>query len=513
MSVKSSGSINSPARKSPIGETLSTSPNYHHSFPLTAPSRPDAGGESWGDFDVDFDEEHELLGLDTGSTGNPYSAGTSAELLTDLRETTNVSTIFEATSNFTNSIVGAGIIGLPYSFFKAGFVSGVLLLFALTLVVAIDRVDWTVNLLIRDAKMSGTNSYQDLVWHCFGKRGYMAISVFQFIFAYGAMCAYAVIVGDTLPLVLSHVVASDSIIYPIISSRRIMITLCTIFISLPLSMFRDVTALAKTSALSLAAIVFIVFAVLIAGPALPDADKGAAESISVLRPGFFQAIGVISFAFVCHHNTFLIYGSLKKPTMDRFAVVTRLSTGLSLLSCLILACGGYLVFTDKTHANILNNFPIDNALINVARLSFGANMFLTFPLECFVCREVIYNYIWAHPASSSSEGSTHEDVMHLVDTRTHVAITAALSLSAMAIALATCDLGFLLELTGGFAATVLAYILPAACYIKLASGPTLSLKKAGPLACITFGVVVMVLSTLLSLRSLFSGGEKKQCAG
>ncbi|KAJ3163078.1 hypothetical protein HDU86_002247 [Geranomyces michiganensis] len=448
--------------------------------------------ESWDDFEIEFDEEeHELLALDDDGSPRPPPLQR------------NASTVWDATFNFTNSIVGAGIIGLPYSFYKAGFVAGVTLLFALTYV-----VDWTVNLLIRDAKMAGKNSYQDLVWHCFGKRGYIAISFFQFVFAYGA---YAVIVGDTLPLVLSHLVAETNIFYPILASRRAMITITTLFVSLPLSMFRDISALAKTSAASLAAIVFIVISVLVAGPTLPARDKGDAEGLSFIRGGLFQAIGVISFAFVCHHNTFLIMGSLKKPTMDRFAIVTHLSTGLSLLVCLILACGGYLVFTNKTHANILNNFPADNTLINIARVAFGANMFLTFPLECFVCREVVYNYFYAHP-SDAPDSLAHEDVNERVDSKTHILITSALTFSAMGIALWTCDLGFMLELTGGFAATVLAYILPAACYIKLASGPAFSRKKAAPLACIAFGTLVMVLSTGLAVSSLVEGGEKKQCA-
>ncbi|KAI8819902.1 transmembrane amino acid transporter protein superfamily [Fimicolochytrium jonesii] len=471
--------------------------------PIDVPISSTRQAESWDDFDFNLDEEeHELLGLD----GEGAHGGSRDHLSRQLLDQ-KASTVWDATFNFTNSIIGAGIIGLPYAFYEAGFVAGLVLLFALTFV-----VDWTVNLLIKDGKMAGKSSYQDLIWHCFGQRGYITISIFQFIFAYGAMCAYAVIVGDTLPLVLSHFIPNTNLIYPIISSRRIMITICTIFISLPLSLYRDVSALAKTSAISLAAIVFIILSVVGSGVALPAEKKGPAEgAMTVLEGGFFQAIGVISFAFVCHHNTFLIYGSLKKPTMDRFAVVTRLSTGFSLLACLILAVGGYLVFTSKVEANILNNFPRDHLLINLARLCFGANMFLTFPLECFVCREVIYNYVYAHP-TQLDVALPHGDVGNLVSGRDHALITGALSLSAMGIALVTCDLGFVLEITGGFAATVLAYILPAACYIKLASGPTFSWKKAGPLASIFFGFVVMILSTILTLKSLFKGGEGKQCA-
>ncbi len=54
-----------------------------------------------------------------------------------------------------------------------------------------------------------------------------------------------------------------------------------------------------------------------------------------------------------------------------------------------MSLAGYLSFRSKTQGNILNNFPNDDLIINIARLCFGLNMFTTSPLEAFVCREVI----------------------------------------------------------------------------------------------------------------------------
>lgn len=88
----------------------------------------------------------------------------------------------------------------------------------------------------------------------------------------------------------------------------------------------------------------------------PELQGDPSKRFTVFGPGLFQAIGVISFAFVCHHNSLLIYGSLRTPTLDRFAKVTHISTAMSLVSCCTLAISGYLVFTDKTQGNILNNF-------------------------------------------------------------------------------------------------------------------------------------------------------------
>ena len=68
------------------------------------------------------------------------------------------------------------------------------------------------------------------------------------------------------------------------------------------------------------------------------------------------------------HNSLLIYGSLRKPTIDRFAKVTHYSTGISMLACMAMALAGFLAFGDKTKGNILNNFPGDNIMVNVARL-------------------------------------------------------------------------------------------------------------------------------------------------
>ncbi|KAI1295844.1 hypothetical protein EDD11_007702, partial [Mortierella claussenii] len=135
--------------------------------------------------------------------------------------------------------------------------------------------------------------------------------------------------------------------------------------------------------------------------------------------------------------------------------------------------------------NILNNFPSDNFIINIARFCFGVNMFTTLPLEAFVCREVIETYYY--PGAPFS-------------TKRHFIITTGLVGIALSIALLTCDLGFVLEVTGGFSATALAFILPPLCYLRLASGTIWSTKKLPHLTCLVFGVAVMILSTFFSLQ-------------
>ena len=54
--------------------------------------------------------------------------------------------------------------------------------------------------------------------------------------------------------------------------------------------------------------------------------------------------------------------------MDRFAKVTHYSTAISMAACLAMALSGFLTFGDKTLGNVLNNFPTDNIMVNIARL-------------------------------------------------------------------------------------------------------------------------------------------------
>ncbi|KAJ6586937.1 amino acid transporter [Mycena vulgaris] len=406
--------------------------------------------------------------------------------------------LFDSIANMANSILGAGIIGLPYAISQAGFFTGLFLL-----VVLCGVTDWTIRLIVVNAKMSGTHSYIDIMNHCFGSSGRAAVSFFQFAFAFGGMCAFGIIIGDTIPHVIRSIfprLATVPVLY-LFTNRKFVIALCTICVSYPLSLYRDIHKLSRASGLALIGMVTIVTSVLIESPnTSPELKGDPSKRFSVVEPGIFQAIGVISFAFVCHHNSLLIYGSLRTPTLDRFAVVTHISTLVSLVACCTLAISAYVVFTDKTQGNILNNFSPDDTLINVARFCFGLNMFTTLPLELFVCREVVEQYFFAHETTFNMQR--------------HVFFTTSILFASMLVALITCDLGVMLEITGGVSATTLAFIFPASCYLKLTDSkePWYSRSKLPAYVCAVFGVVVMTISLYLALGKTWTPeGSAKIC--
>lgn len=405
--------------------------------------------------------------------------------------------LLNSVANMANSILGAGIIGLPYAVSQAGFFSGIILLVVLCAV-----TDWTIRLVVINAKLSGRASYIEVMNSCFGPSGRAAVSFFQFSFAFGGMCAFGIIIGDTIPHVIRSIFPTLQAV-PVLSlltNRQFIIILCTTCVSYPLSLYRDIHKLSRASGLALLSMLVIVSAVLIEGSRVsPDLKGDPSKRFTFIGPGVFQAIGVISFAFVCHHNSLLIYGSLKTPTLDRFAQVTHISTIISLVACCTLAISGFWVFTNRTQGNILNNFSGSDMLINVARFCFGLNMFTTLPLELFVCREVIEQYFFSHESFNLQR---------------HVFFTTTILFSSMLLSLITCDLGVTLEITGGVSATALAYIFPAACYLKLTDPnvPWHSRAKLPAVACLSFGVAVMTVSLLQVVQRAYTPlGEPKMC--
>jgi len=156
------------------------------------------------------------------------------EHLPNARPTSGMRSAF---MNMANSIIGAGIIGQPYAFKQAGMTMGIILLVGLTI-----TVDWTIRLIIINSKLSGTDSFQATMQHCFGRSGLVAISVAQWAFAFGGMVAFCVIIGDTIPHVLEAAVPGlrEMPFLWLLTDRRAVIVLFVLGVSWPLSLYRDI---------------------------------------------------------------------------------------------------------------------------------------------------------------------------------------------------------------------------------------------------------------------------------
>ncbi|XP_028846823.1 putative sodium-coupled neutral amino acid transporter 11 isoform X2 [Denticeps clupeoides] len=285
-----------------------------------------------------------------------------------------------ASFNFINSIIGSGIIGLPYSLNQAGLPLGLILLMAVAFI-----TDYSIILLIRGGNLSGTDSYQSLVHSTFGFAGYIVLSILQFLYPFIAMISYNIITGDTLTKVFLRIpgVGPDNMF----AERHFVILASTVLFTLPLSLYRNIEKLGKVSLVSMVLTLVIIVIVIVRaatlGPHIPPTEN----AWGFARWNAIQAVGVMSFAFICHHNSFLIYGSLREPTLGNWTRVTHLSVGLAVLLSAVFAVAGYVTFTGYTQGDIFENYCRNDDLATFARFCYGISIVTTFPLECFVTRE------------------------------------------------------------------------------------------------------------------------------
>ncbi|KAJ7405302.1 putative sodium-coupled neutral amino acid transporter 11 [Willisornis vidua] len=125
-------------------------------------------------------------------------------LLSKPRKKGGNSDLASAAFNIVNSIIGSGVIGLPYSMKEAGFPLGVLLLFVVAYI-----TDYSIILLIKGGNLSNTKTYQDLVRKTYGRVGYIILSTLQFLYPFIAMISYNIITGDTLTKVFQRIPGGD----------------------------------------------------------------------------------------------------------------------------------------------------------------------------------------------------------------------------------------------------------------------------------------------------------------
>ncbi|XP_048165971.1 putative sodium-coupled neutral amino acid transporter 11 isoform X2 [Corvus hawaiiensis] len=358
-------------------------------------------------------------------------------LLSKPRNKGGNSDLASAGFNIINSIIGSGIIGLPYSMKEAGFPLGVLLLFVVAYI-----TDYSIILLIKGGNLSSTKSYQELVKKTYGLVGYLILSTLQFLYPFIAMISYNIITGDTLTKVFQRI---PGVGLDVLTDRHFIILLTTIIFTLPISLYRDIAKLGKISLLSLILTIVILIIVMVRtvtfSPQVPKSENAwiFAKSNAV------QAIGVMSFG------------------------------------------------------DIFENYCRDDNLATFGRFCYGVTVILTFPLECFVTREVIAN-VFFHGNLST--------VFHVVVTVVIIAVATGVSL------MYDC-LGMVLELNGVLSATPLVFIIPSACYLRLSKERWNHSDNLISCLILVLGVLVMAVGlvmTVLHPQECSHGKEMFYCS-
>ncbi|EDW59887.2 uncharacterized protein Dvir_GJ21179, partial [Drosophila virilis] len=241
---------------------------------------------------------------------------------------------------------------------------------------------------------------------------------------------------------------------------------------------------------------------------LPVAERSTdtADSWRFANSDLIPATGIMVFAFMCHHNTFLVYQSMREATMERWEKVTHISIGFAWTVAALFGIAGYSTFRALSQGDLLENYCWDDDLMNFSRVLFSISILLTFPIECFVSREIVralvHRFVLKEPISEFTQDKDPSLEKGAEIDEYSKAITLAIVFSAFIISPMTDCLGSVLELNGLLAAIPLAYILPGLAYIQMEPHALFSREKLPALGLVVFGAVVTILGAAVLLPGL-----------
>eukprot|EP01084_Bolivina_argentea_P232425 391741_1 len=169
----------------------------------------------------------------------------------------------------------------------------------------------------------------------------------------------------------------------------------------------------------------------------------------VINEQWFAGAGVMAAAFVCHHNSFIVYNSLRENTQRRWNITTHSSLAISPLFSMWLAIAGFVCFQVDTQGDILNNFTYNNTLINCTRAVLAATMVFTYPMELFVARHSLIQCLKLNKRINTSN-----------ENKWFYGITMGLWSVTLFIGAFITDVGLVLAIVGVVCGALIGFILP-----------------------------------------------------
>lgn len=375
--------------------------------------------------------------------------------------------------NICNVIIGSGIIGLPYALRQAGAVVGLLMLLVIGLL-----SNYTLRLLISVGRSVSCYDYEELTKHCFGQRGFRACLLTILLLDYGAMVTYIIVLGGTLPPVAAQFFGATGVL----ANRDFLLIVTGLVFMLPLCLLRSLKELSYVSVVSV--LVMLVVIVIVGVEGLGEGNQ-AEGTVEMVGTQIFSSFGTIVFAYVCHDVSFQVFQTLSIPTEDRWSLVVHCAIFIALVASVLMGLLGYFSFGHLTEPNILDSFLPTNKGANVGRLALAVTLFFTYPVNLFMCRHILARVLGFASARE-------------LNTKGHVVTTLVLFATSLLIGLVFPNLGFVQSLVGGLSGAAVAYVIPAACAIKVRHMDqgiaVLSWANVCELPLLVFGVVVMCLS-------------------
>jgi sodium-coupled neutral amino acid transporter 11 len=286
-----------------------------------------------------------------------------------------------------------------------------------------------------------------------------------------------------------------------------ILAITTVFL-LPLSLIKDLSALAFTSILGFSSIMYTaVFIVIRAldGSYKVGSGRFVLDGVLAAQPAFdksslwnfdFTSLVLASnlgLAYIAHYNGPNFYRSLKNTNSQRFRKMVTISFTILVALYIATMTAGYSTFGDVCQGNILLNYHPDDILSTLGRLATGFSILFGFPLVACGAREAIIGV-----ASSLGHEAWGSDENHFLLVSGMLVLVTTISCTVK-------DVSLVVGLTGASLGSFIVYICPPIIYAKAVAlvkgedSPDYSRAKLS-LGLVPFGLFIAVLGCFMTIK-------------
>jgi amino acid permease len=426
-------------------------------------------------------------------------------LIPDFESPERKSPTVVAIFNLCATIVGGGVLSLPLAFSKCGIILGTLLM-----IVAAIVTERSLYLLCLCARITGATSYGEVGKAAFGKYMEYFISMVLFVFLMFVLVGYMVLVRDIWSSIIK-------IVLQLKTPPNAQLVLLGILLAMsPFLVQRSLHSLRYNCYIGFASVSILCMALCHHALVTPMPSPLLLWSTSFGDILFSFPIIILSFLSI--FNVLPIQGSLIEPSRGRMLLVIDGAVGSCFVLMLIFGLAGYVYAGASTDGNILQNASIHaDWMFFLGRLGCGITIMLAMAMMLLPCRDsllevldVFVNGPHIVPLEVSEEipllqaDKSRPHVQPFIQRPTlmdnsfiHYFTTVAIAAVCYIAAVQVPGVAFVWSLCGSFLAFLIAFILPAACYLEIQKSHPSVVEKSP--AWIRFSWFLIVTSTIASV--------------
>lgn len=389
-----------------------------------------------------------------------------------------LSSNFKTFANIFISIVGAGVLGLPYSFKRTGWILGLLMLFTVASLTyhCMMLLVYTRRKLESKLGFSKINSFGDLGFAVCGPIGRFSVDAMIILSQAGFCVSYLIFIASTL----AHLVGNTGTTTFLGLTPKVLFLWGCFPFQLGLNSIPTLTHLAPLSIVADAVDIAAKSVVMVEDVFIFMKNRPALEAFggfSVLLYG----LGVAVYAF---EGIGMIL-PLESETKDKEKFGSVLRLGMAVIALLFGAFGalGYFAFGVETKDIITTNLG-QGLVSTLVQLGLSINLFITFPLMMNPVYEVVER--------------------RFCDSRYCLWLRWLMVLGVSLVALTVPNFADFLSLVGSSVCVLLSFVLPAMfhCLVfKQELGWSCVVCDG---AIVVFGIIIAVTGTWSSLTEILS---------